>query len=105
MSPAEKWGSFFLKPLYQLIGGIAKHIRRPTAIILVTLGAALFSAVVFYNIPAFLILGKIFPSKWLRCLLFIYVEMSLFAMGSRAFGRFSNAELITMWKNGKLVAT
>ena len=104
MSPAEKWGSLFLKPLYRLIDGIAKHIRRPTAIILVTLGAALFSAVVFYNIPAFVVLGKIFPSKLLRCVLFLYVETSLFAIGSRAFGRFNNKRLITLWKSGKLIA-
>jgi hypothetical protein len=104
MSSAEKLGSWFLRPLYRMIDLVAKKIQQPLAICLFTIVTALFAALVFYNIPAFVILGKLFPSKVVRCLLFLYVELNLFAMGCRAFGRFNNETLVELWKKGRLVA-
>ncbi len=102
MSPAEKLGSSFLKPLYKVIDFVSKHIRRPLAIILFTIAASLLAFVVFYNIPALVILGRIFPSKYIRFLFFLYTEANLLAMGACAFGRFNNSTLIALWKSGKL---
>jgi hypothetical protein len=102
MSPAEKIGSLFLKPLYRVIEFVSKHIRRPLAIILFTIAASLLAFVVFYNIPALVILGKIFPSKMARFVFFLYAEANLLAMGFCAFGRFNNSALVALWKNGKL---
>jgi hypothetical protein len=83
---------------------MSKHIRQPLAICLFTILATLFAALVFYNIPLFVILGKFFPSKMVRCLFFLYVELNFFAMGCRAFGRFNNKALIELWKKGRLLA-
>lgn len=104
MSLAEKWGSAFLRPLYRVIHYVSKHIRRPMAIVLFTMVAALSATIAFYNIPALVILGKIFPSQVFRFLFFLYVEVNLVAMGGCAFGRFNNNELVKLWKNGKLEA-
>lgn len=104
MSATERLGSQILKPLYRMIDFASKHIRQPFAICLFTILASLFAALVFYNIPAFIILGKLFPSKIVRCLLFLYVELNFFAMGCRAFGRFNNKTLVELWKRGRLVA-
>lgn len=103
MNRAEKFGSRFLKPLNQLINFLSKNIRLPLAIVFFTLMAALFAVIVFYNIPAFEILGRLFPSNLVRGLLFFYVEMNIFAMGCRAFGRFNNSVLVEQWKSGHLV--
>jgi hypothetical protein len=104
MNPTEKFGSQLLRPLFRTINLISKHIREPLAICLFTMLAALFSLLVFYNIPAFVILGNLFSFKAVRCLLFLYVELNLFAMGCRAFGRFNNKTLVELWKGGRLVA-
>lgn len=101
-SLSERFGTFFVKPLYKAIDYVARHISKPLAIFLFTILAAFCAMLVFYNIPAVLILGKIFPSKVIRCLLFIYVEVNLFGMGCRAMGRFNNKALIDLWKEGKL---
>lgn len=104
MSAIEKFGSHILSPLFRTIDFISKHIRQPLAICLFTMLAAFFSLLVFYNIPAFVILGKLFPSKVVRCLVFFYVELNFFAMGCRALGRFNNKMLVELWKRGRLVA-
>ena len=104
LNVAEKFGSLILKPLYRAIALVSKHIRKPLAICLCTTLAALIAALVFYNIPAFVILGKLFPSKAVRFLLFLYVELNFFAMGCCAYGRFNNKVLVELWKMGRLVA-
>ena len=104
MSPTEKFGSQILKPIYRMIGLLSKHIKKPLTICLFTILAGLFIALVFYNIPVFVILGKLFPSKAVHCLVFLYIELNFFAVGCRAFGRFNNKALIELWKNGQLVA-
>ncbi len=104
MSPAEQCGSLFLKPLYKTIAFTSKQIRRPLAIILFTAAVSLLTFVVFYNIPALVILGRIFPSKIVRFVFFLYAEANLLAMGTCAFGRFNNRALIALWKSGKLEA-
>src|SRR5262245_57692573 len=83
LSVAEKFGSRLLRPLYQMIALVSKYIRQPLAICLFTTLAALVTALVFYNIPAFVILGKLFPGKAIRFLLFLYVELNFFALGCR----------------------
>lgn len=100
---SEQFGIFLVKPLYGLIDYIARHVKKPLAIFVFTIVAALCAMLVFYNIPALLMLGKLFPSKAVRCLLFIYVEANLFGMGCRAMGRFNNKTLIDLWKKGKLI--
>lgn len=60
---AEKFGSHILKPAYKMIAVASKHIRQPLAICLFTILAALFIALVFYNIPAFAILGNFSPVR------------------------------------------
>jgi hypothetical protein len=104
MSLAERFGSWLLSPLYRMIDLVAKKIQQPLVISLFTILTALFAALVFYNIPAFVILGKLFPSKVVRCLLFLYVELNFFAMGCRTFGRFNNKILVELWKKGRLEA-
>src|SRR5262249_46838942 len=96
-------GSLYLTPLYKFIHWSSHYLRKPLAIILLTLLSSLCAIVVFYNIPAFIILGKIFPSKLLRALLFLYLETTLFSIGCRAFGRFNNKTLIALWKSNQLV--
>ena len=102
-SLTEQFGAFFITPLYKSIGYVSKHIQKPIAIVLFTIAAALFAILVFYNISTITILGKLFPPKLVRCLLFMYVELNIFAMGCCAFGRFSNKSLIEFWKQGKLI--
>jgi hypothetical protein len=103
MSRAEKLGSLFLRPLYKSIDWVSNYIRKPFVIILITLLAALITILIFYNIPAFFILGKIFPPKLIRFLLFFYLELQLFGMGCLALGRFNNQVLIDLWKKDQLV--
>ncbi len=104
MSVSEKFGSQVLKPLYRIIEFVSKSIKQPLAICLFTVLAALIAALVFYNIPAIIILGKLIPVQLIRALLFIYMEVNIFAMGCRAFGRFNNKGLVALWKQGHLVA-
>lgn len=104
MNLGEKFGTKLLTPLYRMIDLVSKNIREPLAICLFTILAALIAALVFYNIPAFVILGKIFPSKLVRFLLFFYCELNLFGMGCRAFSRFNNKVLVDFWKKGRLEA-
>lgn len=103
MNLVERLGSLWLRPLYKLVGYVSKHIRKPAAISLFTVVAALLVVVVFYNIPALVILGKLFPSKTVRFLFFFYIEANILAMGCCAFGRFHNHILVALWKEGKLV--
>lgn len=104
VSFVEKLGSQILKPLYKIIELISKNIGFPLAICLFTILAALILVLVFYNIPVFIIFGKIFPTYVLRFFLFFYVELNLFAIGCRAFGRFNNKALVDLWKKGRLLA-
>lgn len=103
MSPAEKFGALVLKFPYRIIDLVSRHIRKPLAICLFTLLSVLLSTLVFYNILTFALLEKIFLSYVLRFLFFLYVELVIFALGCRAFGRFNNKVLIVLWKNGQLV--
>jgi hypothetical protein len=100
----EHLGTLCVKPLYKIVSYISTHIRKPTAIVLFTLLAALLSVFVFYNFPIIAILGKLFPYQTVRFLLFVYVEITLLGMGFRAMGRFSNPPLIALWKEGALTA-
>ena len=104
MSFAEKFGSRLLRPLYRMTELVSKNIKRPLAICLFTIAAALIAALIFYNIPIFIILGKLFPTQLIRGLLFFYVELNILAMGCRAFGRFNNKALVDLWKKGQIVA-
>ncbi len=104
ISFGEKLGTQILKPLYRMIEFISKNIRLPLAISLFTMLTALILSLVFYNIPALVIFGKLFPGWLVRFVLFFYVELNLFAIGCRAFGRFNNKLLVGLWKNGQLVA-
>ena len=104
MNLGEKFGMQFLRPLYKTIDLVSKNIKEPLAICLFTILSALIATLVFYNIPAFVILGKLFPSKFVRFLLFLYCELNLFAMGCCAFSRFNNEVLVNLWKAGRLVA-
>jgi hypothetical protein len=100
---AEYFGAFCVKPLYYTLDCVSKKIKKPMAIFLFTLLALFCVILIFYNIPALIFLGKLFPSKTVRFLLFIYVEISLFSLGCRAVGRFNNKALIQLWKEGKLI--
>ena len=102
-SRAERFGAFWVRPLYFVVGYTSKNIKRPMAIFLFTLLAAFCAILVFYNIPAWTLLGKLFPSQTVRFLLFLYVEINLFSLGCRAVGRFNNKLLIRLWKEGKLI--
>jgi hypothetical protein len=101
---AERLGSQILRPLYRVIEFTSKNIRMPLAICLITLLAALMVGFAFYNIPAFTILGKLFPIGWVRFAFFIYAELNLFGLGCVAFGRFNNKHLVNLWKSGRLIA-
>ncbi len=103
MSIGEKFGSIFLTPLYKTFEQISKYIRKPIAISLFTLIAALLAVVVFYNFPAFVILGKLFPYQTVRFILFLYIESILLCIGCRALGRFNNSVLIELWREDKLI--
>jgi len=103
-SSAERFGAFFLRPVYKGIDYMSRHIKKPFAILFFTILAALCAIVVFYKIPALIILGKVFPSRLVRFLFFVYIELIVFGMGCRAIGRFNNQDLIKLWKTGKLAA-
>ncbi len=104
MSVGEKWGTRLLQPLYRVIEFVSKNVKMPLAICFFTLLAALLIGFAFYTIPAFVIFGRLFPVWLIRALFFVYVEINLLAMGCVAFGRFNNKELVSLWKNGCLVA-
>ncbi|MBS0585672.1 MAG: hypothetical protein JSR76_05160 [Verrucomicrobia bacterium] len=99
----EKVGSQILRPLHRVIAFVSRNIKKPVAICLFTMVAALIIGVVFYRIPAFIILGRLFPTQLVRALFFFYAELNLLAMGMQAFGRFSNEGLIAMWKSNRLI--
>jgi hypothetical protein len=99
---AELFGSWIVEPLYHSLDRIAHHIKKPFIVILFILGAALVTTIAFYNIPAFIFLGKILPGKVLRLTLFLVIEWIIFGMGCKAFGRFHNPALIELWKKGTL---
>jgi|JI9StandDraft_2_1071091.scaffolds.fasta_scaffold45158_3 hypothetical protein len=101
---AEKVGSQILRPLHRAIGFVSRNIKKPVAICLFTMVAALIIGVVFYRIPAFIILGRLFPTQLVRALFFLYAELNLLAMGMQAFGRFNNEGLIAIWKSKRLIA-
>lgn len=103
-SSAERFGAFFLRPLYKAIDYVSRHIKRPFAILVFTILAALCAVVVFYKIPALMFLGKVFPSKVVRLFFFVYAEFTVLGMGCHAIGRFNNQDLIKLWKAGKLDA-
>lgn len=103
MSSIEKIGTLYLKPLYRSFHWISSHIRKPSIIIFATLLVAFLVALTFYNLPTFVLLGKLFPSKWVRFLFFLYIETTLLSLGCRAIGRFSNTLLVDLWKKGQLV--
>jgi hypothetical protein len=100
---AERFGTFCVKPLYRTVDYVSKHIQKPMAIFFFTTAAALCAILVFYNIPALTLLGRLFPSKFVRLLLFIYVEINLFSLGCLAVGRFNNKALVELWKEGKVI--
>lgn len=102
MSAAEKFGSFFLKPIYKMLGQVSKYIRKPLAVCIFTLFAAFLSLLVFYNFPALLILGKLLPYQTVRYLFFLYIESTFFCIGCRALGRFNNKILVELWKRNAL---
>ncbi|MFZ4773656.1 MAG: hypothetical protein ACOYK9_06690 [Chlamydiia bacterium] len=100
---SERLGYKVLRPLYRVLRFVSKNIRIPLAICLFTMLAALITGIVFYEVPALLILGKLFPAQSIRFLLFMYVELNLLALGGVAFGRFHNKALIRLWKKGLLL--
>jgi len=100
----EAFGTAILRHLYMLIDWLSRHLQRFHVILLVTAVAAVTALFIFYNIPAFLFLGKLFPPQWIRFFFFIYCECLLAAAGCRAFGRFQNQKLVNEWKSGKLIA-
>jgi|SRR5579862_213317 len=102
MSVVEKFGSFFLQPIYKILGQVSKYIRKPLAVCIFTLFAAFLSLLVFYNFPALLILGKLLPYQTVRYLLFLYTECIFFCIGCRALGRFNNKTLVDLWKRNEL---
>jgi succinate-acetate transporter protein len=104
MSSTEKFGSWIVRPLYEITAQISKYIRKPLAICLFTVLSALIATLIFYNIPTFMLFGKIFPSKTVRFVLFSYIEINFFALGCRAYGRFNNKELVKLWKAGSLIS-
>ncbi len=99
----ERVGSWIINPLYKILDYVSRRLRRPFTVIFFTCFIGLILGVVFYNIPAFIFLGKIVPTKLLRFSLFIYIELVLLGMGCKAFGRFHNPSLVTSWKKGKLI--
>lgn len=100
----EAWGTAILGPLYKTIDWLSKRLQRFHVILLLTLVAAVAALFIFYNIPAFLFLAKIFPPQWIRFFVFLYCECLIAAAGCRAFSRFQNKELIDAWKSGKINA-
>lgn len=104
MNIQERIGTQLLRPLYRILELVSKNIRQPLAICFFTFLAALTAIIIFYNIPALVILGKLIPFNLVRFLLFLCVELNLFAIGCRAFGRFNNVTLVNLWKKGQLQA-
>ncbi len=104
MSIAEKFGSFFLKPIYKFLGQVSKYIHKPLAICIFTLFAAFLSLLAFYNFPALLILGKLLPYQTVRYLFFLYIESTFFLIGCRALGRFNNKILVNIWKRNEITS-
>ena len=102
MNRAEKWGSLYLTPLHKTIGWISSNIRWPMFIALTTFVTGLIALLVFYNIPAIYILGRLIPFQSIRFLLFLYIETCLLSLSSCALGRFQNKSLIELWKKGLL---
>lgn len=68
-----------------------------------TFVALLVGIFVFYELTTFWFLAKFISLKWIRFLFFSYFEITIFAAGCRAFGRFSNADLVNEWISGKLI--
>jgi hypothetical protein len=79
LSFAERLGSQILKPLYSLIEFASKNIRMPLAICLFTLLAALMIGFAFYNIPVFTLFGKVFPTRFIRLIFFLYLDFATFS--------------------------
>ncbi len=102
MNSIEKWSCWYLKPLYQALDWASKRLRRPMMIVLLTFFTALIVSIAFYNIPAFIFLGKIFPAKLIRLFFFIYIETVILGMGCRALGRFQNTALMSLWEKNEL---
>lgn len=100
----ESFGSFWVDPVYKIIGWVAVQLRKPVLIIFITLSAALFSIFIFYNVAVFAVLGKFFPTTAFRFLTFLYFELIGIGLGCRAFGRFSNLDLVDLWKRGEVIA-
>lgn len=102
MYKIEGWGTWYLHPLYKMLHWAFLHIRKPFVIILVTFIALIAVAIAFYDIPALIVLEKIFPPKLIRFIFFLYVETVLLSMGWVSFSRFQNLELMRLWKSGRL---
>ena len=98
----EIFGSWIIEPLYKILDLISRHLRSSLTIVLFTLITAFILGIVFYNIPAFIFLGKIFPAKVVRFFLFVLIELLFLGMGCKAFGRFHNQTLVALWNQGKL---
>jgi hypothetical protein len=100
----EIFGSWIVSPLYKVLDRICHHLRKPLTIVLFTILTSLILGVIFYNIPAFIFLGRIVLAKALRFSLFIYIEIVLLGIGCKAFGRFQNHLLVELWKKGELTS-
>lgn len=100
----EQLGSWIIEPLYKVLDLISRYLRKPLTIVVLTLLVSLVVGVVFYNIPAFIFLGKIVLAKAFRFALFVYTELLFLGMGCKAFGRFHNRSLVEFWKKGKLIS-
>jgi len=104
MNFAEKWGLRIVTPLHKTLDWCSFRLRQPLVIVLLTLAVALLCCAVFYNIPVWVFLGKVFPAKLIRFCLFLYLELLCLGMGITAFGRFHNQTLVKHWKAGKLIS-
>lgn len=101
---AEIFGSWIIDPLYKILDHVCRHLQKPMTVVLVTLFLSLVLGVAFYNIPAFVFLGKILPAKIIRFSLFSYIELVFLGLGCRAWGRFQNRSLVQLWKKGQLIS-
>lgn len=99
----EVLGSFILKPLQGFLDWVSTRIQKPFVIILMTFMALLIGVLAFYELTTIWFLARFISLAWIRFLFFVYFEMTIFAIGCRAFGRFSNANLLSEWSSGKLI--
>ncbi len=105
----EILGGLLISPLFKNADNILKHSRDPFMIAALTTAAIGMATLVFYPeecasfvLTAFPFLSVIKP--WMvKFGVYVGTELTIFGVGLRTFGRFSNTELYHAWKEKKIV--